>query len=99
MKFTTALLLIALAGCGERDGAAGWYHGESWDQWARGVEARFPVGDTEGHGPDVGGEEWARALQWKLGIVDPQGHGPDIGSAEWRAGVEQKLREIFKKKI
>jgi hypothetical protein len=66
---------------------------EEWNQWARGVEARYPVGDADGHGPDIGSDEWAAALQRKLGIVDGQGHGPDIGSAEWRAAVESKLSE------
>ena len=86
------LAAVVLAGCGERDGVRGHDQRESWDEWTRGVEARFPVGDAEGHGPDVGSDEWARALQWKLGIVDAEGHGPDIGSAEWRAAVEEKLR-------
>jgi hypothetical protein len=55
------------------------------------VEARYPVGDAEGHGPDIGSDEWAHALQQKLGIVYDQGHGPDIGSAEWRNAVEKKI--------
>jgi hypothetical protein len=84
------IVALVLSGCGEArversDG------GEQWDQWAQAVEARYPVGDAMGHGPDVGSEEWARALQWKLGIVDAEGHGPDIGSAEWRSAVEQKI--------
>jgi hypothetical protein len=91
--FGVILLAVMLAGCGERAAVGEWDQGESWDQWARGVEARFAVGDAEGHGPDVGSEEWARALQWKLGIVDAEGHGPDLGSAEWRAAVESKLGE------
>jgi hypothetical protein len=56
------------------------------------VEARYPVSDAEGHGPDVGSDEWAQALQQKLGLVDNQGHGPDLGSAEWRAAVERKMQ-------
>jgi hypothetical protein len=81
---------LVLSGCGEArverpDG------GEQWNRWARAVEARFPLADGQGHGPDVGSEEWSRALQQKLGIVDAQGHGPDIGSAEWRSAVEEKL--------
>ena len=55
------------------------------------VEARYPVGDAAGHGPDPGSDEWARALQQKLGVVDAQGHGPEVGSAEWRAAVEEKM--------
>jgi hypothetical protein len=55
------------------------------------VEARYPVSDAEGHGPDAGSDEWARALQQRLGVVDAEGHGPDIGSAEWRAAVEEKI--------
>lgn len=82
---------MALVGCGDRGHVEEWDGGELWDQWARGVEARFPVSDAEGHGPDIGSDEWARALQQKLGIVDDQGHGPDIGSDEWRAAVESKL--------
>lgn len=93
IKWVAILAAAMLAGCGERDEARGPDDGEAWNQWARGVEARFPVGDAEGHGPDVGSDEWARALQWKLGIVDAEGHGPDIGSAEWRAAVESKLAE------
>lgn len=88
MKRAAILAAVMLAGCGEGDGV------KEWEQWARGVEARFAVGDAEGHGPDVGSDEWARALQWKLGIADAEGHGPDIGSAEWRAAVEQKLGEL-----
>jgi hypothetical protein len=90
MKWVVMILALAVAGCGEGDDEARqkW---DEWDLWARGVEARFAVGDAEGHGPDVGSEEWARALQWRLGIVDEQGHGPDLGSAEWRAAVEQKI--------
>lgn len=92
MRVLAAILAVGvLVGCGESVVVKEWDQGESWDQWARGVEARFPVGDAQGHGPDVGGEEWARALQWKLGIVDAAGHGPDLGSAEWRAAVEEKI--------
>jgi len=91
MKWAAIFVAAILAGCGERGALEGWNEGESWDQWARGVEGRYPVSDAEGHGPDVGSDEWARALQWKLGVVDEHGHGPDIGSAEWRAAVEQKI--------
>ena len=84
------MVALFLAGCGEaRVERSG--EGDQWDKWARGVEARYPVGDAQGHGPDVGSDEWAQALQWKLGIVDAEGYGPDIGSAEWRAAVEQKI--------
>lgn len=79
------MVALAMTGCGEPAAV------EQWDLWARAVEARLPVGDGQGHGPDVGSEEWSRALQQKLGIVDAQGHGPDIGSAEWRSAVEEKL--------
>lgn len=91
MKWAVVFSAVLLAGCGEHGAVEGWDEGESWDQWARGVEERFTVSDAEGHGPDVGSDEWARALQWKLGIVDEHGHGPDIGSAEWRAAVEGKI--------
>jgi hypothetical protein len=93
MTRVAILAAAMLAGCGDRGAVRGWDQREEWDQWARGVEARYPVGDAGGHGPDIGSDEWAAALQRKLGIVDGQGHGPDIGSAEWRAAVEQKLGE------
>ena len=89
MKPVVMFLALATAGCGERIDETE-RKSDEWDQWARGVEKKFPVVDAEGHGPDVGSEEWARALQWKLGIVDADGHGPDLGSAEWRAAVEGK---------
>jgi hypothetical protein len=92
MRVLVAMLAVmALVGCGESVVVKEWDEGEAWDQWARGVEAKFPVGDAEGHGPDVGSEEWARALQWKLGTVESESHGPDLGSAEWRAAVEEKI--------
>ena len=86
MKFFAALLLIALAGCADRSAPP-----EDWEAWSAWVEARHPVSDAQGHGPDIGSDEWARALQQKLGIVDAQGHGPDIGSPEWRAAVQTKI--------
>ena len=90
MKPVVMFLALATAGCGERIDEKK-RKSDEWDQWARGVEKKFPVADTEGHGPDVGSEEWARALPRKLGIVDADGHGPDLGSAEWRAAVEEKI--------
>ena len=90
MKPVVMFLALATAGCGERIDETERKSVE-WDQWARGVEKKFPVADAEGHGPDVGSEEWARALPRKLGIVDADGHGPDLGSAEWRAAVEEKI--------
>jgi|FLOH01.1.fsa_nt_gi hypothetical protein len=90
MKPVVMFLALATAGCGERIDETE-RKSDEWDQWARGVEKKFPVADTEGHGPDVGSEEWARALPRKLGIVDADGHGPDLGSAEWRAAVEEKI--------
>jgi hypothetical protein len=89
MKPAVMFLALATAGCGERIDETK-RKSDEWDQWARGVEKKFPVADAEGHGPDVGSEEWARALPRKLGIVDADGHGPDLGSAEWRAAVEEK---------
>ena len=88
MKFLAALLLIALAGCADHSAPP-----EDWEAWSAWVEARYPVSDAQGHGPDIGSDEWARALQQKLGIVDDQGHGPDIGSAEWRAAVQTKISQ------
>ena len=90
MKPVVMFLALATAGCGERIDEKK-RKSDEWDQWARGVEKKFPVADAEGHGPDVGSEEWARALPRKLGIVDADGHGPDLGSAEWRAAVEEKI--------
>ena len=90
MKPVVMFLALATAGCGERIDETE-RKSDEWDQWARGVEKKFPVADAEGHGPDVGSEEWARALPRKLGIVDADGHGPDLGSAEWRAAVEEKI--------
>jgi hypothetical protein len=90
MKPVVMFLALATAGCGERIDETE-RKSDEWDQWARGVEKKFPVADADGHGPDVGSEEWARALPRKLGIVDADGHGPDLGSAEWRAAVEEKI--------
>jgi len=87
MKFFAALMLVLLAACGERESAPP----SDWKTWSVWVEARYPVSDVHGHGPDIGSDEWACALQQKLGIVDQQGHGPDIGSYEWRNAVEEKL--------
>lgn len=87
MRTLGALLLLFVAACSERGSAPP----SDWKTWAAWVEARYPVSDAEGHGPDIGSDEWARALQQKLGIVDAQGHGPDLGSDEWRVAVESKL--------
>jgi hypothetical protein len=91
MKWAAIFVVAILAGCGERGALEERGEAESWNQWARGVEARYPVSDADGHGPDIGSDEWARALQQRLGVVDADGHGPDIGSAEWRQAVEEKL--------
>jgi hypothetical protein len=61
------LALGVLVGCGESVVVKEWDQGESWDQWARGVEARFPVGDARGHGPDLGSAEWRAAVEEKIG--------------------------------
>ena len=87
MKILGALLLLAFAGCVGGDSLPP----ADWQEWSRWVEAKHPVVDANGHGPDVGSDEWARALQQKLGVVDAGGHGPDIGSAEWRSAVEAKI--------
>lgn len=80
-------MFLSLAACSERASEPP----TDWMAWSVGVEARYPVTDADGHGPDIGSDEWAQALQRKLGIVDAGGHGPDIGSAEWRSAVEEKL--------
>lgn len=64
---------------------------KAWAEWAAWVEARKPVTDKDGHGPDIGSDEWANALGKRLKITDAAGHGPDVKSEEWRAAVEQKL--------
>ena len=87
MRVFGAILFLSLAACGERDAAPP----SEWMTWSVWVEARYPVSDADGHGPDIGSDEWAMALQQKLGVVDAQGHGPDIGSAEWRNAVEEKI--------
>jgi hypothetical protein len=89
VKTLAALLLLFLAACSERESAPP----SDWNTWAVWVEARYPVSDGQGHGPDIGSVEWARALQQKLGIVDAQGRGPNPGSEEWRNAVESKLGE------
>ena len=93
MKPVVMFLALATAGCGERIDETE-RKSDEWDQWARGVEKKFPVADTEGHGPDVGSEEWARALPRKLGMADKEGDGADLGSEEWRAAVEEKISRI-----
>jgi hypothetical protein len=87
MKVFGALLFLSLVACGDRTAEPP----TDWMTWSVWVEARYPVSDAEGHGPDIGSDEWARALQQKLGIADEQGHGPDIGSDEWRAAVQWKI--------
>ena len=87
MKVFGALLFLSLAACSDRASEPP----TDWMTWSVWVEARYPVGDADGHGPDIGSDEWASALQRKLGIVDAEGHGPDIGSPEWRNAVEEKL--------
>jgi len=93
MKPAVMFLALATAGCGERIDETK-RKSDEWDQWARGVEKKFPVADAEGHGPDVGSEEWARALPRKLGMADKEGDGADLGSEEWRAAVEEKISRI-----
>ena len=88
MKIFAALFALFMVACSDRSTAP-----SDWNAWSAWVEARYPVGDAQGHGPDIGSDEWARALQQKLGIVDDQGHGPDIGSPEWRAAVQTKIGE------
>jgi len=86
MRISGAILFLCLAACSDRSSPP-----SDWMTWSVWVEARYPVSDAEGHGPDIGSDEWARALQQKLGVVDAQGHGPDLGSAEWRNAVEEKI--------
>ena len=66
MTRVAIMVVLVLAGCGEarvdRSGEV-----DQWDQWARRVEARFPVGDAQGHGPDIGSAEWRAAVEQKIG--------------------------------
>jgi len=87
MKICTLLFVLFLAACSDRESSPP----TDWKTWAVWVEARYPISDADGHGPDIGSDEWAMALSRKLGVIDADGHGPDIGSAEWRAAVEEKL--------
>ena len=72
---------------------------ESWEDWAKWVDAQHSTSDGQGHGPDVGDNEWASALSKQLKITDGSGHGPDLKSAEWRAAVEKKLSEMNKREL
>ena len=65
----------------------------AWQEWAHWVEKHHPVGDSHGHGPDIGSSEWTYALDRRLGISDHTAHGPDPGSVEWRVAVEKKLHD------
>jgi len=56
-----------------------------WQAWAEWAEKLHPVTDSQGHGPDIGGDEWANALGKQLDI------GGVAGSKEWRRAVEKKL--------
>ena len=87
MNIFTVASLLSLAACSDLTSRPP----SDWGTWSVWVEARYPVSDEDGHGPDIGSDEWARALQWRLGIVNEQGHGPDLGSAEWRAAVEKRI--------
>lgn len=64
---------------------------KGWKEWAIWADKLRPVGDGQGHGPDVGSDEWASALDRQLKISDAEGHGPDVGSGEWRTAVERVL--------
>jgi hypothetical protein len=64
---------------------------DDWMFWAQKVEARSPVTDATGHGPDIGSNEWALTLQHKLQLFDGLGTRPAVGSTEWRMAVEKKL--------
>jgi hypothetical protein len=65
----------------------------AWDAWAKWVEKSHPITDSQGHGPDIGGNEWSHALNQRLQITNPSGHALEIGSHEWRTAVEKKLKE------
>ena len=64
---------------------------EAWEEWAIWADGLYPVGDEEGHGPDLGTDEWAYALAAQLGVDDKAGHGPDLKSTEWCHALERKL--------
>lgn len=59
--------------------------------WLERVEQAFPVGDAEGHGPDLGSEEWMMALARRLGLEDQLEEGLEPGSPEWCATVDRTL--------
>jgi hypothetical protein len=97
MKFRTLLaasLALAAQLCFGQD-----LPPEPWNDWAKWAEARRPVTDAQGHGPDIGSDEWADALARKLGVVDADGNGPARGSAEWRKAVEAKLKQPVKREL
>lgn len=58
-------------------------------EWLERVELAFPIGDAEGHGPDLGSDEWMSALSRRLGINGSD--GPEPGSEEWCGAVDQML--------
>ncbi len=56
------------------------------------VEDRFPTGDGQGHGPDIGSLEWRSVVEFKLGIRgDPA--IPPLESDQWCAYVDEHFIE------
>lgn len=56
--------------------------------WQRGVAARLgDVGESDGHGPDLGSDEWQAAVSRQLALLEP----PLQGSRGWCEQVQQAL--------
>jgi hypothetical protein len=36
------------------------------DEWARALQQRLGIVDSQGHGPDIGSAEWRSAVEEKL---------------------------------
>ena len=63
MRIFGAILFLSLAACSDRASVPP----SDWTTWSVWVEARYPVGDAEGHGPDIGSAEWRAAVEEKIG--------------------------------
>lgn len=61
MKIFAALCALIIVACSDRSSPP-----NDWQAWSRWVEARYPVSDAQGHGPDIGSDEWRNAVQEKM---------------------------------